>query len=466
METVFGAVFCVALFAVVFITSRMRKKAMQKLYEQFQEKDFAYTLVFGSYDWGPGTEKIILNVGKTAEKFSEADFAPEKFTVTVKSETPDSTAVEAKIPVKRAFFCDIDGNEILRSDDSDDDGNSVGYDEISSATHIALELEPHPDDGFTSPFVCEPEREMNRWKKVYDFKISHPNFESEMTECSDWFSPAAQKFKPFKTNGKLGAASFVPENAKDKKKHPLIVWFHGLGEGGTDVNVVTLGNKVTSLAGKDIQSHFDGAFVLCPQTKTLWMQKGENPSDLVDGAESGDEISSVSLVKEKSSIYTAECKAVIDRFIRKNPSIDRNRIYVGGCSNGGYMTLNMLLNYPGFFAGAFPVCEAYRDSWICDEDLRKLSSVPIWFVASKNDGTVASEKCTQATFKRLSAISKKNVRISLFDSVKDTSGKYSDGNGNPYEYNGHWSWIPLFNDECRDADGKSLWEWLSEQKKI
>ncbi|MFC2457089.1 MAG: hypothetical protein ACFNQD_05640, partial [Prevotella intermedia] len=68
-----------------------------------------------------------------------------------------------------------------------------------------------------------------------------------------------------------------------------------------------------------------------------------------------------------------------------------DRIYVGGCSAGGYMTLNMLLQYPGFFAAAFPVCEAYPDKKITDSQLGELSKVPLWFTRSKDDETIKME---------------------------------------------------------------------------
>ena len=61
------------------------------------------------------------------------------------------------------------------------------------------------------------------------------------------------------------------------KLHPLIVWLHGAGEGGKDPDLVVLGNKVSALGGEKIQSYFDGAFVLCPQAPTFWMQNGDRP---------------------------------------------------------------------------------------------------------------------------------------------------------------------------------------------
>ena len=53
------------------------------------------------------------------------------------------------------------------------------------------------------------------------------------------------------------------------------------------------------------------------------------------------------------------------------------------------------------------------------------------------------------------------------DSVIDTSGKYNDLNdGDPYQYNGHWSWIYFDNNEADcDEHGEKVWQWIGEQVK-
>ncbi len=456
MGTIFGAIFCVALFAVVIVSARMRKKALQKIYEQYQEKDFAYTLVIGGYDWGPGTEKMILNLGKVSENFTDKDLDVSNFSVTVKSEIFDKgqnkvVEQEKAVSIKKVYPCDIDGN-ILEKDSSSSDSDGM---ELEDFTHIALELEPRPDDPFTNPFLYDEIVEHNRWKKVYDFTIGHPKFEKPMTDCSDWFSPEINRFKQVKPCGQLTATSFVPENARDGKLHPLIVWLHGAGEGGKDPDLVVLGNKVSALGGEKIQSYFDGAFVLCPQAPTFWMQNGDRPYDILEES-----------TVDKKSRYTKDCKRLIDRFVKKNPSIDRNRIYIAGCSNGGYMTMNMILSYPDFFAAAVPVAEAYQDRWMTNNDIKSIDRMPIWFVAAKDDETVPPEQHVVPTTRRLLESRVGYIlHMNLFDSIQDDSGKYFDKDGSPYKYFSHWSWIPVFNDKCYDEDDESLWSWLSQQKK-
>ena len=68
-----------------------------------------------------------------------------------------------------------------------------------------------------------------------------------------------------------------------------------------------------------------------------------------------------------------------------HPGIDASRIYVGGDSNGGYMTMLLVRDNPGYFAAAFPTCEGLKDSLITEQDLKNIADTPIWFTAAKTD---------------------------------------------------------------------------------
>jgi predicted alpha/beta superfamily hydrolase len=192
------------------------------------------------------------------------------------------------------------------------------------------------------------------------------------------------------------------------------------------------------------------------------------------------------------SYYTEALKGLIDEYVSKNPSIDKKRIYIGGCSNGGYMTMNMITSYPDYFAAAYPICEAYMDRWLSDAAVKSIKDMPIWFTHSKSDGTVSIYKgemdkttylykltldskgkataindFSNAAYKRLKKAGAKNVHYSLFENVVDRTGLYFKA-GKPYEYNGHYSWIYALNNECIDKiNGKatSLFEWMSKQSK-
>ncbi|WP_123041136.1 prolyl oligopeptidase family serine peptidase [Cohnella candidum] len=254
----------------------------------------------------------------------------------------------------------------------------------------------------------------------------------------------------------LNYGYFVPQTGNGKR--PLIIWLHGGGEGGTDPAIAYTGNKVVNLAGDDIQAKFGGAFVLVPQAKTFWLDDGSGQYG-----------------RTGKSKYVKALKALIDEFIANNDtSIDMSRIYIGGCSNGGFMTMRMLLDYPHFFAAAYPVCEALYDEVIRDEDIEAIKHLPIWFTHSKDDTIVKPEETVVPTYERLMRAGAGNVHFSYFEQVVDLHGLFTNEHGEPYTYHGHFSWIYALNDDCRlDYDGKpvmvegkevSLMEWLAEQK--
>ena len=53
----------------------------------------------------------------------------------------------------------------------------------------------------------------------------------------------------------------------------------------------------------------------------------------------------------------------------------------------------------------------------------------------------------------------------VFDDVHDTTGRFFNEDGTPYQYNGHWSWIYFDNNECYDENGVNAWQWLAKQIK-
>ena len=56
---------------------------------------------------------------------------------------------------------------------------------------------------------------------------------------------------------------FVPRMGTGKR--PLIVWLHGAGEGGADTKISYSGNKVTAMAGEEIQKKFGVCCLFSPQ---------------------------------------------------------------------------------------------------------------------------------------------------------------------------------------------------------
>ena len=161
----------------------------------------------------------------------------------------------------------------------------------------------------------------------------------------------------------------------------------------------------------------------------------------------------------KASYYTKALKALIDDFVSRNGDIDGERIYIMGAGSGGYMALNMCVEYPDFFAAAVPVSEEYPDSKLTDDEIADLAQMPLWFVYSTEDETVDSAEFSAATLARLKDAGASQVRQSVF---KEIRAKSSDGKERGYD--AHKCWIPLFRGECRDGR-EELFGWLSQQRR-
>ncbi len=413
-------------------------------------------------DWGPAVSSTILHFD---EAIDAASISADKFVVSETKESFNYAAlmagedsdvdptehitVTADRAVKDAYTCDENGN---KSDSSE---------------YVAVELSYNPNEG--SPFSYDIFTSQNTVCNPYELEVKLANGQTissadgrEITEVTidsaiDLSLDKAlyPQLEGVDLSGTytsedgytLSYGSYVPED--DGNKHPLVIWVHGAGEGGKQNEIAVLGNEVTALYGEDFQKAMGGAYVLTPQTETFWLTYNEN-GDWQDNP-------------GVDSIYLASLKGLIDQYVAENENIDTDRIYIGGCSNGGYMTMDMILNYPDYFAAAFPICEAYSDAGIKDEQLKAIKDLPVWFIYAKNDTTVDPEKFEVPTIARLEKMGA-DVHTSVFEDVHDTSERFTGEDGKAYQYMGHWSWIYFFNNEC-DENGVNMWDWLAQQHK-
>ena len=117
----------------------------------------------------------------------------------------------------------------------------------------------------------------------------------------------------------------------------------------------------------------------------------------------------------------------------------------------------------------------FQVSMISDEDILKLKDLPIWFTHAKTDPVVVPDDFVVPTYERLAKVNP-NAHFTYWDRVLDHTGTQKNADGTPFEYIGHWSWIPMLNDECvLDYDGKPvitdgketpILEWMAAQKKV
>lgn len=359
-------------------------------------------------DWGPAVRKTIVKLDKTVDSASvdasNLKVAEEKNGI-LNWTTGEEGLVSSDRKVTAAYT-------------SDDKGNKVN----TASEYITIEMYVSPSDG--SPFIYRPSTGFNSWCNPYKLHVSLASGatitagEEEINnldvvadidvEKEGKLCPQLDKWtqKSYKAVDGINYsyAEYTPK--KDGKKNALVIWLHGAGEGGTDTSIDLLANEVTAMAGDQFQKDMNDAYIIAPQCPTMWMDGG----------------------------------------------------------NGGYMTMEMILKHPDYFAAAFPICEAYQDQYITDAEINAIKDMPIWFTYAKTDTTVDYTLCTEPTVKRLLAAGAKNVHVSAFDDVRDTSGEYKNEDGSAYEYNGHWSWIYWDNNECYDGD-LNAWKWLGQQAK-
>ena len=180
------------------------------------------------------------------------------------------------------------------------------------------------------------------------------------------------------------------------------------------------------------------------------------------------------LGRSNESIYVEPLMTLIEEFIENHKQyIDKNRIYIGGVSNGGFMSIKLLKEYPKFFAAAIAVCAPYFNENVTNKMIDDLKNIPIWFVHAKGDELVDVDETSLYLYNKLKEAKAENVHFSLFNKVIDLTGKYKEQDGSPKKYFNHGVWIHAFNDDCYTEldgtnviyDGKAvtLWEWLGKQ---
>ena len=416
----------------------------------------SYKTVTEVFDWGPAISKVIIHWPEEIEselvnKDSFKVYARRILAEGALSPLQVLKMQEVKVNLGSTTKTnkDLEGyREITNIYVSDENGNKNPKNQ-----YITIEMSVHPKDNLSSALNFNLTNFFNNFvTPMYTIIQNSPIKDKNNLVIENYkgnIRPIVDKFifSHKKTNFcSLGYASYSPP---DDKVHPLIIWLHGMGEGGSDNPAIPImGNKANMFADESLQKYFDGAYVLAPQSPTCWMH-------------------GYKFFGDGTSIYEKALMGLIKAYIDENKNIDKNRIYLGGDSNGGYMTMVLLRDYPDFFAAAFPTCEALKNDIITDNDIQNIATTPLWFIAAKNDTTVPPKDYVVPTFERLKKIGA-DVHFSFFDDVHDTTGLYQNEDGKPYQYFGHWSWIYVYNDQCEEViDGKNvkLMEWLASKKR-
>ncbi len=142
----------------------------------------------------------------------------------------------------------------------------------------------------------------------------------------------------------------LPDAIKQGESVPMIVFLHGAGERGDDIDLV----KSVGLPRLCVAGLSQRCIVLCPQC----------PQDQIWNA------------------LIPDLKLLIDS-IAEQYTVDTNRISITGLSMGGFGTWEMISTYPSFFSAAAPICGGGME-WRTDV----LLHLPIWAFHGDDDTVV------------------------------------------------------------------------------
>ena len=185
---------------------------------------------------------------------------------------------------------------------------------------------------------------------------------------------------------------FVPKSYSEANQVPLMLFLHGAGERGDDLERVKKWGPPKRVA-KDKDFPF---LLISPQCK-----KGDR--------------------------WDAEEMALLVKHVAGAYRVDQNRMYCTGLSMGGYGTWSLLAARPNMFAAGIPICGGGNP-----EKAKQLAGVPLWVFHGDKDSTVPlkrSEQMVQAV-KEAGG----NVRLTVYPGVGHNSWSATYANPKAYEW--------------------------------
>ncbi len=175
-----------------------------------------------------------------------------------------------------------------------------------------------------------------------------------------------------------------PESVKPASgKYPLILFLHGRGESGSDLEIVKL-HGVPRVVGENPDFPFLVVAPQCPLGLS-WVL-------LADALE-----------------------ALLDQTLQRD-DVDHSRVYLTGLSMGGYGTWHLAVQRPEVFAAIAPVCGAGDLVNSLPHRICALESMPVWAFHGSSDDVVplaAQQKLIDA----LRECSSAEVKFTIYEGV-------------------------------------------------
>ena len=203
--------------------------------------------------------------------------------------------------------------------------------------------------------------------------------------------------------GKTQYLAYVPEGYSRKagKRWPLVLFLHGAGERGTNLQRVAMhGPPKLVRQGKEFP------FVLmapqCPE---------------------GERWQNDALLK------------LLDHVVR-DYAVDPNRVYLTGLSMGGYGTWKLAVAHPEKFAAIVPICgggETIDVLLAARERAAALKSLPVWAFHGAKDPVVSLEE-SERMVNALKKLGSQQVKLTVYPEAQHDSWTETYNNPQLYEW--------------------------------
>ncbi len=198
---------------------------------------------------------------------------------------------------------------------------------------------------------------------------------------------------------KIGYQFFLPsdESAKSDAGFPLLLFLHGIGERGSDLNKLKVYGPTAICANPEKAAKWPFILVApqCPENH-FWS--------------------------------ASQLRLLVEQVCETYP-VDKNRIYVTGLSMGGFGTWAILGSWPELVAAAAPICGG-GDPKLAG----KMKDVPVWAFHGDKDPLVPC-KMSEAMIEALKKEGNEDARLTIYPGV------------------GHDSWTRAYADP-------ELYKWL------
>ena len=185
---------------------------------------------------------------------------------------------------------------------------------------------------------------------------------------------------------------FVPMDYADGKPVPLMLFLHGAGERGDDLELVKKWGPPKKV-GQDKNFPF---LLISPQCK-----KGRRWD-----------------VKEMAALV---------KHVADNYRVDQARMYCTGLSMGGYGTWALMASHPDLFAAGIPICGGGDPA-----KAKSLATVPLWAFHGDKDETVPLSR-SQKMVEAIKAAGG-DVRLTVYPGVGHNSWSAAYANPKTYEW--------------------------------